>query len=417
MNRRSPLLLGCFLVAGLGLAGCGSGGSTTPPAGSQAPLTPVIVGSNGVSSGLALLTTANVPGLVIGGVFTYDIGAVDTTANHYYLSDRTNKALDIMNLSQYTFVQAKVGYAGQQASNSMSGPNGDAPIPNTDTVYTGDVESVKIVNAAGATLIKNIVTGTDGFRTDEGCYDPDDNLMLFVNGESTPPYATFISTTSQTIVSKITFSGPQFGTTLELGLDACVYDHNTKNFYVNNDGTTVNTFGELDVITAASAVAGTPVVSAQYDEGTGAQSSATNDCNPSGIALNPSNDALVIACDTNSGNPQMTLIMSAVTGAVLAEVTGVGGSDEAAYDPFLGRFYVAARDMTATGISQTGNATPTFTPVLGIISATAPFAFITNVPTGKGSHSVAVDPLNGFVYVPVAPTTSFLGGIDVFEPK
>jgi hypothetical protein len=211
---------------------------------------------------------------------------------------------------------------------------------------------VKIVNAAGATLIKNIVTGTDGFRTDEGCYDPDDHLMLFVNGESTPPYATFISTTSQTIVSTISFSGAQFGAG-EAGLDACVYDHNTKNFYVNNDGTTTNTFGELDVITAASAVAGTPVVSAQYDEGTGAQGSGTNDCNPSGIALNPSNDALVIACDTNAGNPQETLIMSAVTGAVLAAVTGVGGSDEAAYDPFLGRFYVAARDMTATGISQT----------------------------------------------------------------
>jgi hypothetical protein len=411
MNRRSPLLLGCFLALGLGLAGCGSGGSATPPAGSQAALTPVIG-----TSGLALLTTANVPGLVIGGVFTYDIGAVDTTANHYYLSDRTNKALDIMNLSLYTFVQAKVGYAGQQASNSMSGPNGDTPIPNTDTVYTGDVESVKIVNAAGATLIKNIVTGTDGFRTDEGCYDPDDHLMLFVNGESTPPYATFISTTSQTIVSTISFSGAQFGAG-EAGLDACVYDHNTKNFYVNNDGTTTNTFGELDVITAASAVAGTPVVSAQYDEGTGAQGSGTNDCNPSGIALNPSNDALVIACDTNAGNPQETLIMSAVTGAVLAAVTGVGGSDEAAYDPFLGRFYVAARDMTATGISQTGNTGATFTPVLGIISATAPFAFIANVPTGKGSHSVAVDPLNGFVYVPVPPTTSFIGGIDVFEPK
>jgi DNA-binding beta-propeller fold protein YncE len=108
--------------------------------------------------------------------------------------------------------------------------------------------------------------------------------------------------------------------------------------------------------------------------------------------------------------------MSATTGAVLASVTGVGGSDQAAYDPKLNRFYVAARDMTASGISQTGNATPTFTPVLGIINAST-FAWIANVPTGKGSHSVAVDPSNGFVYVPVPPTSSSTGGIEVFEPK
>ena len=85
MNRRSPLLLGCFLALGLGLAGCGSGGSATPPAGSQAALTPVIG-----TSGLALLTTANVPGLVIGGVFTYEVAetkvaqVIETARRHQH---------------------------------------------------------------------------------------------------------------------------------------------------------------------------------------------------------------------------------------------------------------------------------------------------------------------------------------------
>ncbi|HTW84587.1 MAG TPA: hypothetical protein VMD91_11000 [Candidatus Sulfotelmatobacter sp.] len=404
------LFLGCFLVAGLGLAACGTGGGPTPPPGSQTPKTPTIDGS-----GLALLTTAVVPGLTVGGSFSYDIGAVDTTAGNYYLSDRTNKALDVMNLQSYVVQQAKVGYAGASpAGNPYSGPDGDTPLPNTGLVYTGDVNSVKIVNSANLSLVKDIVTGNAGLRTDEGCYDPDDGLMMFVNGENSPPYANFISTSSQSVVSVFTFSGPQFGAG-EVGLDACVYDHNTKNFYVNNDGTTTNPYGELDVIPAASVVAGAPVVSAQYDEGSGAQGGATNDCNPSGINLNPNNDALVIACDTNAGNPQLTLIMSATTGAVLASITGVGGSDEAAYDPKLNRFYVAARDMTANGISQTGSATATFTPVLGIIDASS-FAWIANVPTGKGSHSVAVDPANGYVYVPVPPTTSSAGGIDVFYP-
>jgi hypothetical protein len=411
MNGRSLFLPACFLAAGMTLASCGSSGGITPPPGAQAPPKPTIDGS-----GLALLTTAVVPGLVVGGVFTYDIGAVDTTSNHYYLSDRTNKALDIMNLSTYVMTQAKVGYEGQNpAGNQYSGPDGDTPLPNTGLVYTGDVNSVKIVNSGNASLVKNIVTGNAGLRSDEGCYDPDDGLMMFVNGESSPPYANFISTSSQSVVAVYTFAGAQFGAA-EAGLDACAYDHNTKNFYVNNDGTSTNPFGELDVIPASTVVTDAPAVTAQYDEGTGTQGGATNDCNPSGIALNPNNDALVIACDATAGNPQLTLVMSATTGAVLADVTGVGGSDEAAYDPKLNRFYVAARDMTASGVSQTGVTGATFTPVLGIIDAST-FAWIANVPTGKGSHSVAVDPLNGYVYVPVPPTSTSTGGIEVFEPK
>ena len=69
--------------------------------------------------------------------------------------------------------------------------------------------------------------------------------------------------------------------------------------------------------------------------------------------------------------------------------------------------------MTANGISQTGSATASFTPVLGVINA-GTNTWIENLPTGAGAHSVAVDPTTGNVFVPVAPTATAPGGIDVF---
>ncbi len=135
-------------------------------------------------------------------------------------------------------------------------------------------------------VIASIATATSGKRSDEGCYDPDDNLVMFVNGEDTPPFASWIATSgaaANTVVAKFSFSGAKFGAG-EAGLDACMYDAQTKNFYVNNDGTSANPTGELDVIPASTVVAGTPQVSAQY---------AQTGCNPSGLALNPTNQDLV----------------------------------------------------------------------------------------------------------------------------
>ncbi len=187
------------------------------------------------------------------------------------------------------------------------------------------------------------------------------------------------------------------------GLEACAYDPATKNFFINNDGTPANPNGELDVIPAASVVAGAPTVSATYPEG---------NCGPAGIVLGP-NDNLLVGCDAPAGDPQITLIMSAANGSIVATITQVGGEDEVAYDPLSQRYYTASRDMTANGVSQTGNANAQFTPVLGVIDARTN-TWIENLPTGAGAHSVAVDPTNGNVFVPVPPTATAPGGVDIF---
>jgi hypothetical protein len=404
-SLRSSLVVASLVLLGA-VCAC-SGGTSVPAPFAHPTAVPTATATPIGTTGLRPKAFITIPNLPAGGKFTYDIGAVDPTSGHYYLADRTNKSVDVFSTTTLSLIGQVGGFAGQAASNANSGPNGVVVIPNTDTVYAGDVNRVALVNASTMTIAASIpIAGGAGFRSDEGCYDPDDNLVMFVNGENTPPFASWISTTganANTVVATFTFTGAKFGT--EVGLDACVYDTATKNFYVNNDGTTTNPAGELDVIPAAGVVAAAPQVTAQYPEAA---------CNPSGIALNPTNQLLVIACDANAGVHQFTLVMSATTGAVAANVQQVGGSDEANYDPFLNHFYVAARDMTASGISQTGATSPTFTPVLGVLSGSG--AFIGNIPTGAGSHSVASDPTNGNVFVPEPPTATAAGGIQVFGP-
>ena len=62
------------------------------------------------------------------------------------------------------------------------------------------------------------------------------------------PFYTFISTAAQQVIAKITIDGGRFDGAL--GNEQCRYDPTTKNFYVNNDGTTANDRGELEVIPA-----------------------------------------------------------------------------------------------------------------------------------------------------------------------
>ena len=389
MNGRLSLLIGS-LVFVAGLTACGGGGSTT---GNITPPT----GSTFGDSRLQLKTQVILPNLGAGSTpaFSYDIGAVDPILHQYYLADRTNKALDVIDTRTNALKVIPGPYAGVQSSNDISGPDGVAFIPGNPKVYVGDVNSVKLVDTSSGTVVTTIVTGTAGKRTDEGCYDKDDNLIMFANPADSPPYTSFINASTNTVIAKLQFTD-------SAGLEACIYDPGTKSFFINNDGTTANPSGELDVIPAASAVAGAPTIAHAYPEG---------NCAPTGIDLGP-NKQLVIGCDPPAGSPQLTLIMN-TSGAIVKTITQVGGSDEVAYDAFTNRYYTASRDWTANGISQTGSSTAVFTPVLGVIDASSN-TWIANIPTGRGSHSVATDSNTGHVFVPVPSTATANGGVNVY---
>jgi hypothetical protein len=190
------------------------------------------------------------------------------------------------------------------------------------------------------------------------------------------------------------------------GLEACVYDSVSKNFLVNNDGTTANPLGELDVITASSVTAGTPVVSNVFPLGK---------CAPFGLVLGPNSDVFV-ACGPPAGNPLISLILDRNTGKTLATLP-FGGGDQVDYDPASKRYFFPSRKMTANGTAAASGFLP---PEMGVIDAVSR-TLLGTVPVGSGVHSVAVDSSvsPSQVYVPYAAGTAGFpdAGISVFATQ
>ncbi|SAK93068.1 hypothetical protein AWB78_05078 [Caballeronia calidae] len=384
---KKPLIV-LLLAAVAALAGCGGSDNSDSSTSSSTPSTSTPATSK-------LLTNIAVPN-ASSPPFSFDIGYVE--AGRYYLTDRNNKSVDVVDTKSNTLIAQITGsFAGVGASTDASGPDGIVGITGTNTLYVGDVNSVKIVDTAALKTIKTIAVSNSGSRVDEGCYDPDDHLVMYASPGETPPFVTFISTTTQSVVSKLVFNGSS-------GLEACAYDSTTKNFYINNDGTSAHPDGELDVITAKSVTAGAPVVSKAFP---------LDKCSPTGIALGPNNDVLV-GCDPSAGNPLITLILDRTTGAQLASVP-FGGTDQLTYDPGSNRYFLPARHYVASGTAASSG----FSPQMGVIDG-ATRQLLYKVPVGAGAHSVAVDSGLGQVYVPFQPGTSTQfanGGISVFATK
>src|ERR1700731_1676386 len=68
------------------------------------------------------------PNLPAGGKFSDDIGIVDPAAHRYYLADRTNSALDIIDTTSFALRQVP-GFTGAKATTEVSGPDGVVSIP------------------------------------------------------------------------------------------------------------------------------------------------------------------------------------------------------------------------------------------------------------------------------------------------
>jgi hypothetical protein len=239
--------------------------------------------------------------------------------------------------------------------------------------------------------------------------------MISSPGES-PPFATFIDATTQRIIATLLFTDPGSGPTgpASAGLEACVYDHATNSFLVNNDGTTANPRGEVDVIPASAIRVGTPsapitLTIPTITAGNGWKVFPLGICDPTGLALGPGTD-VAISCREGGVGDQLTVeILNRTNGTVVA-VIPVGGGDQIAYDSASNRYYLAASRWTASGKSS-GPACTTAspcTPALIIIDATT-FAVVASVFSGNNAHSVAVDPKTHQAFLPYSSATAPAG--------
>ena len=310
---------------------------------------------------------------------SYDISFVDPDTQLYYFADRSNARVDIFDAKKNLWIGSVGGFKGFTGNNDTSGPDG--VVAEGDRLYAGDGDStLKVIDVESRTIINTVGTGGTK-RVDEMALDSQGRRLLVVNNADDPPFMTLISTKpgNAILFGHITVPGATGG------LEQPVWNPSTKRFYIS--------VPELNGDPAHSGVAvldpKTGLVEKVYDVGS---------CGPAGIALGP-NQHLLLGCAQ-----QPSVVIKAKTGAIVATIPQVGGSDEVWYNPGENRYYLAARNNPGG-------------PVLGVVDA-ATNLWIQNVATATNSHSVAANQRTNDVFVPLtaSPTSPCPAGcIGVFQ--
>ncbi len=403
-------------VAALSVVGCGGSGNDLTPINPQFSKTIPVAG---ISSAVS---------------YSFDLGAVDVATNRYYVTDRTNKSVDVVDTSTLSVVaQYQNGYAGcttnagvaspaclavagSSVNNDRSGPDGLDVVGSN--LFVGDVNSLKIVDKSSGALKKTLaIGGASGLRADEGCYDAEHGLYAISSPGESPPFMTVVDAVNQNVLATVYFDSA--------GLEACVYDPTTKMFMVNNDGSNANGRGEISGYPAAFFNAlktpagaagpnvqylfsawGVPPVNASTVPAptgtvlTGTVSYPLGNCDPTGLALGPGKDIGAMCRQGKVGETLTFQILDRTTGALLKTVAA-GGGDQITYDSGSNKWFLADSRWTASGNSCAGgSAACPLTPVLAIVDGTTR-ALITMLPNGNNAHSVAVVPGTSSTYTTI----------------
>jgi hypothetical protein len=211
---------------------------------------------NGWISSLALLMVVTAASLATAGSYrlvtrvaipgeplaSFDISWVDATTHTYYLADRSNAGVDVINAKDRTFVKRISGFVGFRGKNNVSGPDGLVLVADRDELWVGDGDStVKVVDLQSGTVVATIATGGTK-RADELDYDSTHHLILVTNPDDDPPFVTLISTATRTVLGKIPFPDATDG------IEQPVWEPGTQRFYQAVPETKTNLGGAIAVI-------------------------------------------------------------------------------------------------------------------------------------------------------------------------
>jgi hypothetical protein len=374
-------------------------------------------------------------------LFSFDISWVDPTTGLYFLADRSNAALDVIDTKTDTlFGQIGgpgVGFAGDTGNTATSGPNGVTVAPNlpcifaTDTAATGGGRVVSFNYNVGFTTVVSSVNTGGQFRADELAFDPADRVILAINNADTPPFATLISvsaTCQLTLGTRIVFNAANRVNATN-GAEQPVWQASTQRFFVSVpqfDG--VASRGGVLQITASGVVEGVYQV---------------NFCGPGGLASGPNGD-LLVGCNTvfdTSGNTCTAVVATAAafvpatcTGIAapqevicnpprgcapgagsIVSVPGVGGGDEVWFNSGDGNYYVTGGNdpiapvlgVIASGATSTPNTLTQVVPTLYAQQAAGVAGTSSFVHSAGTVHSVAASAANNHIYVPLPANTGY----------
>src|SRR5882757_3960518 len=379
----------------------------------------------GRDGAVRLLTTVAIPGTKAnttgGKMYIFDISFVDQTTQTYYLADRSNAVVDVVDARSNALVSqisAKPAFKGFTGSNATSGPNG--VVAAFPWLFVTDANSrvVSISLTSGNTVGDVSTGGAPGLRADELAYDANDGLLLVVNNADTPPFATLINVNKTTgalaVGQRITFDKIHTGVDATNGAEQPVWDPVTGKFYLS-----IPQVGPNAKDGAVVRISPAGNVEVQYP---------IQFCSPAGLTLGPNVD-LLVGCNTvfdTAGNvwdstkdvtaAPIQVIIDARTGKIDAMVAGVGVGDEVWFNSGDGNYYTASSTsplrptevISATPLTAQGAA------ILGVIGARdktlkqlVPTFNVPAVTTGplahaaSTAHSVAANAKNNHVFVPL----------------
>jgi hypothetical protein len=336
-------------------------------------------------------------------ITAFDISFVDPVIGEYFLADRTNKAVDVVDTATNTLLtQLKatppfVGVATTCATgnnNDCSGPDGVITV-NHKEVWVGDGNStIKVISLATGMTTDVINTGGK-FRADELCLDPRDGLVMMANDADSPPFVTLISTTTHKILNTIKMDGTGGAPKATNGIEQCQWNPRTGEFYLNIpevNGPGNDTQPGAVVVISPQTLAIETVITIPLDKCAG----------PQGMAIGPEVQIL-LGCNASTSS----VIINTQSGTVIATLANEGGSDEVWFNDGDSQYFLAN-----SGPSYSSN------QLLGVVDAwshqTDP-SVTTGIKNGVGgvtrggNHSVAADPVMNQVYVPISSTSNLPG--------
>jgi hypothetical protein len=260
----------------------------------------------------------------------------------------------------------------------------------------------------GAPVNRSTVSVDDQTAAGFPCPDPSTTAPSGVSGTGTGPGGRNIPchhgpilTTAGAFCNQVSPAANCSGAIAAAGIGGSALNPNTGHFLVTNASPLADlTVGVIDEIDPRPGNPNGPIV---------VNSFVVKNCMPTSIVQGPGNNFLV-GCGDHDGVafPPNEYIIDGTSGTILATIDKVGGVDEIWFNPGDNRYYLAARDMPNG-------------PVLGVIDARS-HEWLQNVTTNANSHSVAADPGNNHVFVPlqsggICGTSSGNGCIGVYAQQ
>jgi hypothetical protein len=410
---------------------------------------PALIGASLVTSGAALAvctglgaptttetkcrTAVLIPGKPLQ---SYDISWVNPHRAEYYLGDRSNAGIDIIDTRTLTFtrtLKANPPFKGVvlqtnattgvvSVNNDKSGPDG--VVSHGRWLYAGDGDSTLKVfdlDAPNASAHKQtIATGIPADnRVDEMALTTDGEHLLTVNNAAEPqPFATLFAAngdrnhSSVLVLTKITIDPVAFPGTP--AIEQPTWDPKTKRFYVSvpilgkpgGCGLNITCDGGLLVIDPHNVTQGIFEAKA-FDSAKNIGVLQLSDCGPNGATVGPHGNLLLGCTQANNPTNRSTLVINGAT-KHFSHVNGIVGSDEVWFNKGDGRYYTGS-NRNCKSATQCSAAAADQAAVLGVIDGTS--VLIETIPQSSGSHSVAADSKRNLIFVPQnAPAAVFPAG-------